>query len=116
MGPQGGAEMRTKQTSDIILFNINFFFFISKLSWTFSFKYSQTRDSWSQRRHNGHKSWSRKLFGAHLLHENFLLGGWRWPYLGTKEYKLSTDTTCDQRQKTGPDGDLPLVCYRAYYS
>lgn len=27
MGPQGGAEMRTKQTSDIILFNINFFFF-----------------------------------------------------------------------------------------
>lgn len=32
MGPQGGAEMRTKQTSDIILFNINDFFFISKLS------------------------------------------------------------------------------------
>lgn len=27
MGPQGGAEMRTKQTSDIILFNIKFFFF-----------------------------------------------------------------------------------------
>lgn len=26
MGPQGGAEMRTKQTSDIILFNINFFY------------------------------------------------------------------------------------------
>lgn len=26
MGPQGGAEMRTKQTSDIILFNINDFF------------------------------------------------------------------------------------------
>lgn len=28
MGPQGGAEMRTiNQTSDIILFNIGFFFF-----------------------------------------------------------------------------------------
>lgn len=77
MGPQGEAEIRTiNQTSDIILFNIEIFF-ISKLAWTCSFKYSQTRDSWSQRRHNGHKSWwSRKLFGAHLLHKNFVLGGW----------------------------------------
>lgn len=31
MGPQGGAEMRTKQTSDIILFNINFFFNLQAL-------------------------------------------------------------------------------------
>lgn len=32
MGPQGGAEMRTKQTSDIILFNMNSFFFLSPSS------------------------------------------------------------------------------------
>lgn len=31
MGPQGGAEMRTKQTSDIILFNINSFFYLQAL-------------------------------------------------------------------------------------
>lgn len=31
MGPQGGAEMRTKQTNDIILFNINYFFYLQAL-------------------------------------------------------------------------------------